>query len=131
MGRGDDEYIFSPYESELERRIERNKERKTPAVFGNKCESKKTGTFKRARFRKGSGYTTGSYRKAIEYACRRAELPADWNPNQLRHSAATDLRKKYGIEAASVVLGHSNLATTEIYAEKDRDKAKEIAKKAG
>ena len=65
VGRNDDAYIFSPFESELERRAERNAKRKTPPTYGNKCESKVTGTFVRARFKKGSGYSTASYRRAI------------------------------------------------------------------
>ncbi len=46
-----------------------------------------------------------------------------WHPHQLRHSAATRLRRELGIEAARVVLGHSSAATTEVYAELDRQKA--------
>jgi site-specific recombinase XerC len=42
-----------------------------------------------------------------------------WHPNRLRHSAATFLRKEYGLEAAQVILGHKTLAVTEIYAEKN------------
>ncbi|MCH7727914.1 MAG: hypothetical protein IH991_15770 [Planctomycetes bacterium] len=31
-----------------------------------------------------------------------------WSPNQLRHTAGTDVRKRYGLEAAQVVLGHAS-----------------------
>jgi integrase len=54
-----------------------------------------------------------------------------WHPNQLRHNAATYLRKEFGIEAARVVLGHSSAAVTEIYAEMDFDKAKSIMSRVG
>jgi integrase len=130
LNRADDAYIFSPHESELERRRERFKDRKTPLHLGNISAAATTGNFRRARFKPGSGYTTASYRKAIEYACNRAEVDA-WHPNQIRHTAGTAIRKKYGIEAASVSLGHSNLRTTEIYAEQNREKAMEIARKVG
>ncbi|MEX1230831.1 MAG: site-specific integrase [Planctomycetaceae bacterium] len=42
-----------------------------------------------------------------------------WSPNQLRHSRATAIRERYGIEAAQTVLGHSDPRVTEIYAERD------------
>jgi integrase len=42
-----------------------------------------------------------------------------WFPHQLRHSAATIIRGEAGIESARCVLGHSELSTTELYAEAD------------
>ena len=51
-----------------------------------------------------------------------------WAPNQLRHSAATEFRKKAGAEASRVALGHAHLSTTEIYAEKDLDAAIRLAR---
>jgi len=54
-----------------------------------------------------------------------------WHPHQLRHNAATYLRKQFGLEAARVVLGHRSAAVTEIYAEMDKMKAAEIMEKAG
>jgi integrase len=54
-----------------------------------------------------------------------------WHPHQLRHNAATYLRKEFGIEAARVVLGHKSVGVTEIYAELDRMKAAEIMGKVG
>ena len=53
------------------------------------------------------------------------------SPNQLRHNAATFLRKEFGIEAARVVLGHSSSAVTEVYAEIDHTKAADIMAKVG
>ena len=54
-----------------------------------------------------------------------------WSPNQLRHSAATFLRKEFGIDAARVILGHSSPAVTEIYAELDFEKARKIMGEIG
>jgi integrase len=54
-----------------------------------------------------------------------------WHPNQLRHNAATALRKEFGIEAARVVLGHRSALVTEIYAEADRGRAAEIMERVG
>jgi integrase len=49
----------------------------------------------------------------------------------LRHAAATRIRAEYGIEAARIILGHSSAVTSEIYAEIDREKAKQIAAHLG
>ena len=54
-----------------------------------------------------------------------------WSPNQLRHSRATIIRERYGIEAAQVVLGHSDARTTEIYAERDFAAAARIMREIG
>lgn len=97
----------------------------------------------------GLEYSTLSYDRAVKRACRNAfpapkglgkrELKAweknnHWSPNQLRHSLATEVRKfdsKKGLEAASVLLGHSDLETTQIYAEADRDLAINMIKLIG
>jgi hypothetical protein len=49
----------------------------------------------------------------------------------LRHNAATAIRRKYGLEAAKLILGHQSMATTEIYAEKDLAKAIDIVQELG
>lgn len=54
-----------------------------------------------------------------------------WSPNQLRHAKATLLRKRYGIEAARVALGHQHISTSEFYAEASLGTAVKIAKEAG
>lgn len=54
-----------------------------------------------------------------------------WHPHQLRHTAATKLRREFGIEAARIVLGHRSSKTTEIYAERDHGQAIDIAAKIG
>ena len=54
-----------------------------------------------------------------------------WHPHQLRHAAATRIRRQYGLEAARAVLGHKSLAITEVYAEQDTAKVEEIARLAG
>jgi hypothetical protein len=49
----------------------------------------------------------------------------------LRHTAATAIRSKYGVEAGKVVLGHTKVETTQIYAERDLGKAQEIMAEIG
>lgn len=54
-----------------------------------------------------------------------------WSPNQLRHARATDIRKQFGLEAAQVILGHAAADVTQVYAERDADKAREVARAIG
>ncbi len=54
-----------------------------------------------------------------------------WSPNQLRHSRATMIRERYGIEAAQTVLGHADPRVTEIYAERDFAMAARIMQEIG
>ena len=49
-----------------------------------------------------------------------------WNPARLRHNFGTAARREAGIEAARVTLGHSNISTSEIYAEADQQKARQL-----
>ncbi len=70
-------------------------------------------------------YTKDSYNRAIARACERAGV-TKWTPNQLRHSRGTDVRRRFGLEAAQAVLGHSRADVTQVYAERDFDLAKRI-----
>ena len=54
-----------------------------------------------------------------------------WHPNQLRHSLGTEVRQKFGLEAAQVVLGHSKADVTQVYAERDQRLAVEVARQVG
>jgi integrase len=71
------------------------------------------------------------YRDWIRRACEAAGIRPHWFPYMLRHSWATQVRKAFGSEAAQVGLGHANLNTTEIYAERDWDLARKVAKRVG
>ncbi len=54
-----------------------------------------------------------------------------WHPNQLRHAKATAVRKQFGLEAAQVILGHAAANVTQVYAERDFELARDVAKKIG
>ena len=82
-------------------------------------------------------YSVRNYCRAVERACRRHSIQR-WRPNQLRHTLATMVRKqtwgadhKPGVEAAKVILGHSNLPMTLVYAEDDRELARDVMRKIG
>lgn len=75
-------------------------------------------------------YDTASYRRTIHRACKTIGIH-NWSPHRLRHNAATAIRREFGVEAAQVILGHSNLKVTEIYAQANAEKAKAIIGKVG
>lgn len=77
-----------------------------------------------------SHYDRRAYYQAVVRACRAAGV-AEWSPNQLRHTAATELRARYGLEVSRVVLGHTDADTTVIYAEADRAAAMRAIAKVG
>lgn len=54
-----------------------------------------------------------------------------WHPHQLRHNAATNARREEGLETAQVFLGHSKADVTQIYAERDMERAMRVALKIG
>jgi integrase len=66
----------------------------------------------------------------IEAEVERLRVP-HWTPLQLRHTAATAIRARYGVEAAKVILGHTKVETTQIYAERDLTRAKQIMGEIG
>lgn len=122
-----DSFCFSPAESERMRRDNIALTRKTPLSCGNRRGTNRKSKPKRMP---KDHYTTDSYRRAIHRACERLKQEK-WSPNQLRHTSATEIRKRFGIEAAQVVCGHENANVTQIYAERDLDLAKQVAREVG
>ena len=117
-------YLFSPREAKAWYLAQRAKNRKTTP--SRRKQSRK----RNPKRRPGDYYTTHAYDHAISRACKRTGVPS-WAPNQLRHNAATRIRAEFGIEAARIILGHASAVTSEIYADIDRDKAREIMRKLG
>jgi integrase len=78
----------------------------------------------------GVKYNPGSYAHAIRVAAEKAGVP-HWHPNQVRHSVATDVRRRFGLEAAGAALGHSRMSATEVYAQRDAALAARVAEAVG
>lgn len=79
----------------------------------------------------GDSYNTRSYRQAIWRACDKAEIPR-WSPNRIRKTAATNVRKEGGLEAAQAILGHKSRSTTErFYADIDNSQAIDVMSRIG
>ena len=109
LARDPSMYCFRPVDSEEKRRAASHANRKTPLSCGNRPGSSRKRKPKRSA---GERYTTNSYRRAIHRACEKAKLEK-WSPNRLRHTAATEVRREFGLEAAQVILGHSQANVTQ------------------
>ena len=125
LNRDSDSYCFSPAESSAERMAQKRAKRKTK-VQPSQVDRSKADAVRKPKSR----YTKDSYGRAVRRACMAAGV-ASWSPNRLRHSRATVIRKAYGLEGAQVTLGHSSANVTQIYAERDLSKGKEIALEIG
>ena len=127
LNRDDEIYCFSPREAEEHRLRELHVKRTTPISCGNR-PGKRSGRRGPSRLR--DHYDSRSYARAIKRACEAAEIET-WTPNQLRHTRATEVRAAHGLEAAQMVLGHSNAKVTEIYAERNLAAAIAVALASG
>ena len=120
-------FCFSPSESEERRRRKEAEHRKTPLYCGNKRGSNRVA---RPKKKLSDHYKVSSYRMAIRRACNKLKIEV-WSPNQLRHTAATEIRRDFGLEAAQVVCGHQSADVTQIYAERDLELAMKVAQAVG
>jgi integrase len=119
-------YLFSPAEAMEEYRAGLRRARRTPMTPSQAARKRK----RKPKKAPGPRYTTESYGRAIAAACKRAGVP-HWHPHQIRHSAATWLRKEFGLDVSRVILGHSSPVATEVYAEVDREKALAVMERVG
>ncbi|HEX4145890.1 MAG TPA: site-specific integrase [Pirellulales bacterium] len=133
-------FCFRPSDSERKRRAANEEARVTPLQYGNR-----SGTNRKSRPKRTAGdrYNTSGYRRCISRTVERIneqrksqadeqiELIENWSPNRLRHTAATKIRKRFGLEAAQVVLGHSAADVTQVYAERDLTKAAAVMREVG
>lgn len=126
-GRPVDQPIFSAIDADQERRQRQHENRATPESCGNNIGTNRK---RSPKTKPGARYDLASYRRAIARACVKAGVP-HWHPHQLRHNAATELRKQFGLESARIILGHKSAVITEIYAEQDHSKALEVMKRIG
>ena len=90
-------YLFDPCEPVRERYERQNTKGSPPRHVRAKPGPSRGG--KAARPRPGRPYLVRSYQHAVARACLRAGV-APWSPLQLRHTAATTIRARFGLEAA-------------------------------
>lgn len=150
------EFLFSPADARREFEEQRRANRKTPMTPSQRARRRKS----KPKRKPGERYSKCGYSAAVRKACEKAfDMPAElrnvstklnpeervrlkaearawrdeycWHPHQLRHTAATEVRRQFGLEAAQVVLGHSVADVTQIYAERDLNLARKVAERLG
>ena len=126
LDRESSAYCFSSAEAEAERNAARRARRKSPMTPSQADREPKQNANRKKRDR----YDVASYRRAITYMIKKADVP-HWHPNQLRHSCGTRTRREHGLDAAQIILGHKQCDVTQVYAEVDRAKAIHIVSKCG
>jgi integrase len=124
--RAADAYCFSPAEAIADLQRRRHAARKSK-VQPSQIDRRKASPKRKATDR----YTARiSYAQAIRRACEAAGVPP-WSPNQLRHAAATEIRRRFGLEAAQVTLGHQRADTTLVYAQRNAALGERVAAEVG
>ena len=126
--RAIDKPLFSPIEAEAERHAKAESHRR-PNQKPNPRKTDRT---------LGDQYTVNSYRKGIghgiaaanKYRDKKDRIPS-WTPHRLRHTAATRIRREFGLEAAQVILGHATADVTQIYAERNELRALQVVRESG
>ncbi len=149
MDRLPDAYLFNPAEAAQEWLAAHNRSMPPPDGVRRPRDHYTTDTYRRAivracdrafplpdglakredeSYRKYSKRLTADDRERIT-AWRKSHR---WHPHQLRHNAATALRREFGLEAAQLILGHSSAQITDaVYADRDREKIIGIIQKIG
>lgn len=127
IDRDQNSYCFSPAEAERLRRESEATARKIPQKYGNRRGTNRVSKPKR---QPGERYTTDSYRRVIHRICKKHGIEK-WAPNRLRHTSATEIRKRFGLEAAQVICGHESADITQVYAERDLELARKVARELG
>ena len=121
--------LFSPRDAVAERRARARSARKTP-IWPSQERARASRKKRLPKKQAGSCYTRHSYRRAIVTACEALGFDR-WSPNQLRHAAASRIRRERGLEVTRAVLGHASAAVTEVYADIDDRVAIDVMSELG
>ena len=151
--RRTDVCLFSPAEAEIERRTRAHERRQTPLSYGGRPGSNRVATPARkpgdaytvAAYRRAisracdhafpppaplarcDDETLNAWKARLTQPQKQKlttwRREHRWHPHQLRHNAATELRKEFGLDITRVLLGHRSAVITEVYAELDQTRA--------
>lgn len=137
------DYFFSPRRSVAAFRAARAAARKTPRYASHAARNAAVRAANPRRVA-AERYTVPSYDRAVSRGVEKANVrrgrlagPGNydavphWHPNQLRHAHGTEVRRRFGLEAAQVTLGHERADVTQVYAERNAALAIEIAAEIG
>jgi len=108
-------YVIGPRAQKLLEIWEGHRRTDSPYVFTTKS---------------GRPVTRAHYRETIHRICIRIGIPR-WNPNQIRHTRATEVSAKYGAMAEAASLQHTAKVAQLVYVERDLKLAERVAKEIG
>jgi integrase len=118
-------YLFSPKAAREEyqaRRAQLRKTKRTPSELRRRRKLK-------PRRAPRDRYTVNTFQQSVRKTCQRIGV-AVWSVLQVRHTRATEVRERYGLEGAAAALGDT-VEAAQIYAEKNRQLARRIAREIG
>jgi integrase len=121
-----EEFLFSPRQAKAEHVARRAARRKTTRTPSELARPRKAAPHRAPRDR----YDVNSLQQTVRKTCRRLGLPV-WTVLQIRHTRATEVRERYGVEGAQASLGNARVETAQIYAEKNHNLAMRIAREIG
>lgn len=121
-------FLFTPKEADEWHRDQKRKARKSKEPPSQAERRQRARRSPKAEF--NDHYDVHSYRRAIERGCKKAGVPT-WTPHRLRHTAATEIERRCGWDAARAVLGHTTPDTTAIYVRRDVQIASDVMSQLG
>lgn len=125
LDRPADAYLFSPRESRAQYQALRAAQRKTKPTPSERKRKRKANPQRAPK----EHYTVNTFQQTVRKTCHKLGKPV-WTVLQVRHSRATEIRERYGLEGAAASLGNS-VEAAQIYAEKNRLLAQKIAREVG
>jgi integrase len=131
--------LFRPEESAADDARRRRDRRKTPLFDSHlaRYERERVERAQAGRARElGETYDARTFNRAIARAIAAANRDREspiphWFPYQLRHAAATRIKREFGLEQVRVLLGHSSASMAAHYAEDDLAAARKVMEHAG
>jgi len=127
MDRPPDMALFSPAESRSWWCVRR---RTRSRSLANSAPFKGEPAPDPARRAPRTEFTTSTFAQAVAAGCRRGKI-AHWHPHRMRHAAAMRIRSEVNLEGVAVALGHGDIASSLIYADRDLERAIRIAEELG
>jgi integrase len=120
-----DAYFFSPREQRDMIFTAKREARKTKVQPSQLCR-------KKAKPKKlpGESFDAVTINHAIRSACKKARVPR-WHTHQLRHTAALEISRQHGLEAARAILGHRTVQMSAHYSGIDQITAAQVMAKIG
>lgn len=130
--RKQDEYVFTTVRA-MESKWKNDRERrKTPLTPSQKArDEERKNRLEKFRNQLDPVIIGRRVRAACDKAIEAGKLSRPWTPYELRHTAITNVRTKFGAEVAQHFAGHSNLDTQKFYDHSAQMAAEKVAREIG